>query len=92
MGFLEIKLYEVIEKKYGLEERIKFEEIWDHSLDDCFSLFDSKIQPEELLTILNSLNENIQFTMELSDIMIPFLDVSVTIHGKIIPCIYIYIK
>ena len=29
MGFLEIKLYEVIETKYGLEERIKFEEIWD---------------------------------------------------------------
>ena len=35
----------------------------------------TKIKPEELLTVLNSINKYIQFTLEYSDKEIPFLDI-----------------
>ena len=67
VAYLEIKLYSIIETKYGQEERNYFEENWDRFLDDCFIPLDGPINPPILLTILNSLNKNIQFTMETSD-------------------------
>ena len=36
---------------------------------------EEKVQPEELHSILNSINPKIQFTMQQSKEMVPFLDV-----------------
>ena len=45
-------------------------------LDDCETLLEeNKINPNDLLSILNSINLSIQFTMKLSKYAIPFLDI-----------------
>ena len=40
VGFLEIKLYTIIEVKYGPDKRLQFEEEWFRFLDDCEILLD----------------------------------------------------
>ena len=51
-------------------------ENWSRFLDDCQTTLDkNKVKPEELLETLNSVNEAIQSTMELSDKEILFLDI-----------------
>ena len=45
-------------------------------LDDCETLLEeNKINPNDLLSILNSINPSIQFTMKYSKDAIPFLDI-----------------
>ena len=41
-----------------------WEENWSHFLDDCEK--ENKINPNDLLSILNSINKSIQFTIEYS--------------------------
>ena len=51
-------------------------ENWSRFLDDCETLLEeNKINPNDLLSILNSINPSIQFTMECSKDAIPFLDI-----------------
>ena len=52
VAYLEEKLYNIIELKYGRDMRINFENNWDRFLDDCFTLLEGVITPEYLLTIL----------------------------------------
>ena len=53
-------------------------ENWSRFLDDCEMPLEIRmIKPEEFLNVLNSINENIQCTMEKSEDEIPFLDISV---------------
>ena len=66
MRYHEIKLYDLIELNYNLEIRQYFVENWKRFLDDCEILLKTDlIKPDDLLTILNSVNNDIQFSMEL---------------------------
>ena len=83
VGYLENKMYIIIEINYGIDVRKYIEENWDRFLDDCFTLLDeNKISAIDLLNILNSLNPNIKFTMEVSKTNIPFLDILVNKNEK----------
>ena len=66
MGYHEIKLYDLIELNYNLDIRQYLVENWKRFLDDCEILLNiDLIKPDNLLTILNSINNDIQFSMEL---------------------------
>ena len=43
MGYLENKLYNIIENKYGLNHKNKFVISWKRYLDDCFVIWDEGI-------------------------------------------------
>ena len=76
VGYLEIKLYTICELKWGKVTMLYIYENWSRFLDDCHITLDTKdVIPEDLLAILNSINKNIQFTMDYSDKEIPFLDI-----------------
>ena len=76
MGYHEIKLHDLIELNYNLDIRHYFVENWKRFLDDCEIFLNTDlIKPDDLLTILNSVNNDIQFSMELNDNKIPFLDI-----------------
>ena len=58
-------------------------ENWKRFLDDCEILLKTDlIKPDDLLTILNSANNDIQFSMELNDSKLPFLDILIKKSGK----------
>ena len=58
-------------------------ENWKRFLDDCQILLKTDlIKLDDLLTILNSVNNDIQFSMELNDNKLPFLDILITKSGK----------
>ena len=83
IGYHEIKLCDLIESNYNLDIRQYFVENWKRFLDDCEILLNTDlIKPGDLLTILNSVNNDIQFSMELSDKKLPFLDILITKSGK----------
>ena len=51
-------------------------ENWYWFLDDCDTPLDkTKIDPNRLLEILNSINPSIKLTMETNDNEVPFLDI-----------------
>ena len=78
MGYHEIKLYDLIKLNCNLEIR----QYW-RFLDDCQILL--KTDPiilDELLAILVSVNNDIQFSMNLNDNKLPFLDILTTKSGK----------
>ena len=92
MGYHEIKLYYLIELNYSVDIRQYFVENLKRFLDDCQILLKTDlIKPDDLLTILNSVNNNIQFLMELNDNKLSFLDILVTKSGKKI-CMNMYSK
>ena len=83
MGYHEIKLYNLIELNYSVDMRQYFVENRKRFLDDCKILLKTDpIKPDDLLTILNSVNNNIQFSMKLNDNKLPFLDIFITKSGK----------
>ena len=83
MGYHEIKLYDLIELNYSVDIRQYFVENWKRFLDDRQILLKTDlIKPDDLLTILNSVNNNIQFSMELNDNKLPLLDILITKSGK----------
>ena len=59
-----------------MEIREYIEQAWGRFLDDCeIPMDEEKVQPEELHSILNSIHPKIQFTMQQSKEVVPFLDV-----------------
>lgn len=92
MGYLETKLYEQTKQQYGLEFSKYIEENWKRFLDDCEMLWKSNLgQIDDFLNILNSLDNKLRFTCEISDSTkgIPFLDTLVLIeNGSITTDIY----
>ena len=76
MGFFEFTFYDLCRDKFGENLGNFIFENWSRFLDDCETLLEeNKINPNDLLTILNSINPSIQFTMEYSKDAIPFLDI-----------------
>ena len=83
MRYHEVKLYDLIELNYNLDIRQYFVENWKRFLDDCEVLLKTDlIKPDDLLTILDSVNNDIQFSMELNDNKLLFLDILITKSGK----------
>ena len=83
MGYHEIRLYDLIELNHNLDIRQYSVENWKRFLGDCEILLKTDlIQPDDLLRILNSVNNNIQFLMELNDNKLPLLDILITKSGK----------
>ena len=75
MAYLEIKLYNLVRKKYGnyiYEYVIKN---WKRFLDDGFIVWKKSFgEVNGFISILNSLDENIKFTFESSEQSISFLN------------------
>ena len=70
MGYHKIKLYDLIELNYNLDIRQYFVENWKRFLDYCEILLRTDlIKPDDLLTILNFVNNEIQFSLELNDLL-----------------------
>ena len=83
LGYLEMKLYTIMEWKYDITMRKYIEDNWDRNLDDCIILLDeNKVSSLELLNILNNLNRSIKFTMESSEQQLPFLDIMLNINER----------
>ena len=79
MGYYEIKLYDLIELNYNLDIRQYFVENWKRLLGDYKILLKTDhMKPDDLLTILNFVNNDIQFSMELNDNKLPFLHIFIT--------------
>ena len=77
----EIKVYSIISQSYALPSK-QFQNSWFRYLDDCQVLLKvNLIKPAYILSILNQINNNIQFTMEKSQIRLPFLDIMINKSG-----------
>ena len=82
LGYLEEKLYNILENKYDATFADYVRNNFKRFLDDCFIVWESNIMIEEFYTCLNNLHPSIQFTMDTSEMSIPFLDIMVTIEGN----------
>ena len=83
MGFLEQRLYNQYQNKYGNTEREKFINDFKRFLDDCFLLWQkSRQELQELHDLLNNLHPKIQFTMETSENELPFWTYWCVLIGK----------
>ena len=86
MTYHEIQVYSTIKKTSNLVVSKFFEENWffeeNRFLDDCEILLNSKlIKPNDILTILNQVNPNLQFTMERNNTNLPFLGIMINKTG-----------
>ena len=76
MRFFELAFYDLCRYKLCEDLGNFIFENWSRFLDHCEILLEeNKINPNDLLSILNSINPSIQFTMEYSKDAIPFLDI-----------------
>ena len=81
MGYHKVKVYSITSQSYTLVSKY-FQNFWFRYLDDCQILLKvNLIKPEHLLSILNQINNNIQFTMEKSQTRLPFLDIMINKSG-----------
>ena len=82
MAYHEIQVYFIIKNNYKLVVSKFFEENSFRFLVDCEIVLNTKlIKPNDLLTILNQVNPNLQFTMERSSTNLPFLDIMINKTG-----------
>ena len=73
MRFFELTFYDLYKDRFGVDLGNFIFENWSRLLDDCETLLEeNKINPNDLLSILNSINPSIQFIMEYSIVKIPF--------------------
>ena len=89
MKYHEIKVYSIISQSYALPSK-HFQNSWFRYLDDCQVLLKvNLIKQAYILSILNQINNIIQFTMEKSQTGLPFLDIMINKSGtKIFMDIY----
>ena len=78
MGFIENRMYQIMEVNFDQEfsEYIKYQ--WKRYLDDCFIIWNKS--ENDLLSfhnILNSIHQSIKFTIESNNHELPFLDILV---------------
>ena len=75
MGYHQIQVYSTICQSYNLASK-HFENSWFRYLHNCQILLKvNLIKLNQLLSILNQINNNIQFIMEKSQTRLPFLDI-----------------
>ena len=82
IGYLEEKLYTIIETNYDTEFQRYLKKYWKRFLDDCFVPWTKS--EEELIkfhSVLNNLHNDIRFTLEYGQNEQPFLDVMVRNKG-----------
>ena len=80
MGYFEEILYQKAEKELDQKISEHLKHSWKRYLDDCFIFWEeSEEDLHEFHSLLNSLNPNIQFTMEFSDCSISFLDLDIMV-------------
>ena len=82
IGYLEEKLYTIIETNYDTEFQRYLKKYWKRFLDDCFVPWTKS--EEELIkfhSVLNNLHNDIRFTLEYDQNEQPFLDVMVRNKG-----------
>ena len=83
MGYFELTFYRICINELGKTPGQFILENWCRFLDDCETpLHKTKIDPNRLLEILNSINPSIKFTMETSDKELPFLDILSVSHSR----------
>ena len=76
VGYFELQFYDICRINFGHEQHNFICQNWKRYLDDCQTLLQGdKINPDDLLSVLNSVHPSIQFTMEYSKKEIPFLDI-----------------
>lgn len=79
MGFLEDKMYKLVESTFNLSFSKYIKEQWKRFLDDCFIIWTKNRDELNLFqNLLNNINPSIQFTMETDNNQLPFLDILVT--------------
>ena len=85
MAYLEIKLHQVIETKYGRLVQEEFIRKWRKFLDDCFINWDTRIDTAvTLVSMLNNLHPSIKFKEKISRFEIDYLNITVKAeNGKI---------
>ena len=90
MAYLEKILYEKVGQIFGQEFKTYVYEQWKRFLDDCFILWSKSTDDlEKFHEILNSLHPSIKFTIESSNLELPFLDILIKLsNNKIITDIY----
>ena len=82
MSYHEIKVYSIMHHSSALARK-HFEKSWFRFLEDYQILLKvNLIKPDDLLSILNQINNNIQFTMGKSQTRLPFLDLMKNGSGK----------
>ena len=65
MAYLELKLYQTIQEKYGTDSGKQLQDEWGPYLEDCFINWDTNMGPiNDFHQILNNLHPSIKFTME----------------------------
>ena len=74
--YCKVKFYTIYELHWSAAIRQYIVEAWGRFLGDCeIPLDEAKVKPEAPRVVLNSVHPKIQFTMEHSKEMVPFLDV-----------------
>lgn len=78
MGYLEEMLYKTLEETKGTEYSKYIQDNWKRFLDDCFLYWPNYLGSiDNFKAILNNLHPQIQFTLNISETEIPFLDILV---------------
>ena len=82
LGYHEMKVYSIIRQSYALARK-HLQNSWFRYLDDCQILLKvDLIKPEHLLSILNQINNYIQFTRDKSQTrLLLFLDIIINKSG-----------
>ncbi len=83
LGYLELKLYSIFEEHFGSAGKEYLIENFKRFLDDVFCIWDQELYGDIsiLLDMLNNLDSNIKFTIEIGKDGLPFLDIMVKRDG-----------
>ena len=82
IGYHETQVYFIFKNTYKLVVNKFFEDNWFRFFDDREILLNTKlIKSNDLITILNQVNPNLQFTMKRSTTNLPFLNTMINKTG-----------
>ena len=78
MGYLEVNLFYKIKQVLGSEIAIYFWNTYRRYLDDGFILWDTRLGDfQKVFEIMNNMHKSINFTMELSEDSLNYLDITI---------------
>lgn len=85
IAYLEEQLYSKLETIYGKEYMEFVQQKLKRFIDDCFIIWKKQFGDiQQLYELLNEMDDKIEYTMEISNTAVPYLDVLVSINGNII--------